>query len=459
MRAKLYLGLLALVSAQGTLPAFPPQAGSVRWIALPEYLQAVRQNALAIRQAGISLRPAQWELYQAQANFLPSLNANASVTQNYGTTFDPFAFARVQQTTTFSSASLSASWILFSGLANHHLLRQARASVGLASASYRRAQVEVLSQALLQFVQTVGDSIGLVLAQQRIERLRVQLDRVTAQLKVGQALLADSLSLAAQIAREESQYLALYHRHRENKLLLLQLMAMEPLQPDSVEFVLGVEVADLGPLSEAEAIQKALDFAPELEEARWREIVQTYALRTVRAGYSPTLALSASLQTNYSSNAGDLRFDPVRGLIRELVPFDRQVRENFNQFVSLSLSVPIFQQLRRRSQVVRAEANLSTAQLQTFQQRLEVTRRTQQAYMAWQNALAQEIAARRSVEAAERAFRQARLQYENGTLPYWSFREALLTYTQVQAEYAQARLDLTLRTLLLGAYIGRYSQL
>lgn len=311
----------------------------------------------------------------------------------------------------------------------------------------------------MQFVQTVGDSIGLVLAQQRIERLRVQLERVSAQLQVGQVLLADSLSLAAQIAREEAQYLALYHRHRENKLLLLQLMAAEPLQPDAVEFTLGFEVAELGPLSEEEALQKALAFAPELEEARWRELLQTYAVRVARAGYSPTLAATASIQTNYSSNAGNLRFDPVRGIVREPLPFERQVRDNFNQFVSLSLSVPLFQQLRRRTQVIRAEANLSSAQLQTFQQRLEVTRRTQQAYMAWQNALAQEVAARRSLAAAERAFRQTRAQYENGALPYWSFREALLAYTQAQAEYAQARLDLTLRTLLLGAYIGKYSQL
>lgn len=457
MKAKYFLCIVGGVWAQVVLPVFPP--AKVQYISLPDFLRSVSQQALSIRQAAVQLRPAQWDLYQAQVAFLPSLSANASVTQNYGTTFDPFAFDRVQQTTTFSSGSISANWILFAGLANHYLLKQARASAAMTQATVRRTQTEVLAQALTQFGQTLADSSALVIAQQRIERLRDQLQRLTLQLSVGQALLADSLSLAAQLAREEAQYLALYHRHRENKLLLLQLMGREDLSPDSVEFHLGVTVPELGVLSEAEALRQALSVAPELEEARWREIVQTYGLRVARARYWPTLSASASIQTNYSSNAGNIRFDPVLGIVREPLSFERQVRENVNQSVFLSLSVPIFQQFRQRGQVVRAEASLQVAQIQTQQQRQQVIRRTQQAYLAWQNAMAQESALLRSAEAAERAYRQAQVQYEGGRISYWAYREALQVYTQAQMELAQARIDRQFRTLLLGAYIGKYSDL
>lgn len=451
------LGFFLFLFAQEGLPSFPPTG--VKWIALPTFLAAVRENALTVRQAALSLRTTQWEVYQGYANFLPNISASASATQNYGTTFDPYAFTRVQQTTTFSSGSVGASWTLFAGLANHYLLRQAQANAALAQATYRRTQTEVLAQALMQFIQTLSDSSALVLAQQRMERLRDQLARVTAQLAVGQVLLTDSLSLAAQLAREEAQYLSLYARHRENKLALLQLMAWDEVQVDSVEFTLGIPVEPLGLLTEAEALQKALAFAPELQEARWRELLQQYALRAARAGYWPTLSLNASIQTNYSSNAGNIRFDPVLGIVREPLPFDRQVRENFNQSVALSISVPIFRQLRQRTQVVRAEANLQNAQFQTLIQRQQVVRKTQQAYMAWQNALAQERALQRSVEAAERAFRQAKAQYEAGRVSYWTFREALQAYTQAQAEAAQAHIEVQLRTLLLGAYIGKYADL
>ncbi len=459
MRAKKAgVGLnLALVWAQVSLPPFPPQG--VRWISLGEFLRAVSQQALTIQQAALQLRPAEWDAFQARFNFLPSLSASASATQNYGTTFDPFAFSRVQQTTTFSSASVGANWVLFAGLANHYLLKQARANAAAVRASLRRVQAEVLTQALTQFSQTLADSVALVLAQQRLERLRDQLARVRLQLEAGQALLSDSLSLAAQLAREEAQYLQLFNRHRENKLLLLQLMGEEEVSPDSVEFHLGLQVPDLGPLSEKEAIQLALASAPELEEARWRLLLQAYALKTARAGYFPTLALNASIQTNYSSNAGNIRFDPVLGLVREPLPFDRQIRDNVNQSVSLSLSVPIFRQFRQRAQVVRAEASVENASLQERLQRQQVVRRTQQAYLAWQNALAQEQALQRSVEAAERAYHQTRLQYEAGRLSYWQFREALLAYSQAQAELAQAQMDRRLRELLLGAYIGKFREL
>ncbi|MEN3041337.1 MAG: TolC family protein [Bacteroidia bacterium] len=451
-----FLGFTSLL-AQTILPPYPPRG--VTYITLPVFLRQVQLNALAIREAATRLRPAQAELTQSYANFLPSLSANSSVTQNYGTTFDPFAFSRVQQTTTFASGSISANWLLFGGLANHYLLRQARSNAALAQATHRRVQTEVLAQALLQFSQTVADSVLIELAQQRMARLRDQLQRLKVLIQAGQALSMDSLSIAAQLAREEAQYITLYNRHRENKLLLLQLMGWDTVSVDAVEFSLGVSVPELGPLTEREAIQAALQTAPEIEEARWRCLLQSYALKSARAAYFPTLSLSASIQTNYSSNAGNLRFDPVQGIIREPSPFSRQIRENVNQSVFLSLSIPIFQQLRRRTQVIRAEGTLHSAELQLEIQTQQVIRRTQQAYLAWQNALQQETALMRSAEAARQALQQAQTQYEAGRISYWSYRESLLTMIQAQAELEQARLDKAFRTLLLAAYIGKYTEL
>ncbi|MCX8112788.1 MAG: TolC family protein [Bacteroidia bacterium] len=455
----LYLGLTLISKGKGqiSLPTFPP--ASIQRITLPTFLRQVQQNAISVRQAAVPLTVAQAELQQAYLAFLPSISANASATQNYGTTFDPFAFDRVQQTTTFGSGSVGANWLIFAGLANHYLLRQARANAALTQATYRRTQTDLLAQALAQFSQTLSDSFLIALSQQRIERLRDQLKRVTILVEAGQSLAIDSLSLAAQLAREEAQYLSLYNRHRENKLLLLQLMGWDSVSVDAVEFTLGVEVPDLGLLTEAEAIQLSIRFAPEIEEARWRTLVQTYSLRAAQAAYFPTLSMSASIQTNYSSNAGNIRFDPVQGIVREPLPFEKQIRDNVNQSIFVSLSVPIFQQGRRRTQVIRAEGSLRNAELQLDLQRQQVVRRTQQAYLAWQNALQQEAALRRSAEAALRALQQSQVQYEGGRINYWTYREALIAATQAQLELEQARLDKALRALLLSAYIGKYRDL
>lgn len=447
--------LFPLLSAQVSSPVFPPSQATR--ITLPEFLRAVYENALLIRQAEVALMPALAQQQQAYASFLPTLSAGVSATQNYGTTFDPFAFSRVQQTTTFGSGSISANWVLFAGLANHYLLRQSRANAALARAAYRRTQAEMLAQALLQFSQTIADSFLIALAQQRIERLHTQLQRVSALLAAGQALSVDSLSLAAQLAREETQYLSLYNRHRENKLLLLQLMGWDTVSVDSVEFSIGVEVPDLGLLEEKEAIQMALRQAPELEEARWRLLVQEYALRSAQAARFPVITASASIQTAYSSNAGNIRFDPIYGIVREPLSFKRQVRENINQSVFISLSIPLFQQLRRHTQVIQARSGIKIAELQLLQQQQGVIRRTQQAYLAWQNALQMESALRRSAEAARQALQQTQIQYEAGRIPYWTYREALITYSQAQLELEQARLDKALRSLLLAAYIGKYT--
>lgn len=452
------VGLLLIGFGLGqALPPFPPPAA--RLITLETFLERTAEASLQILAASVSFRAADWDYYQAHANFLPAISASANVSQNYGTTFDPFAFSRVQQTTTFGGASISASLTLFNGFANHYLLRQARYARLLSHATYRRIQNEVLAQALTQFFQTLGDSIAIELQKQRIERLSAQIQRLKAQVEVGQTISLDLLSLEAQKAREEAQYIALYNRHRENKLALLMLMRWENISPDSVEFTLGIPVPEKTFIHE-EVVEKALRYAPELEEARFRTLVQTYAYKAARSSYAPTLSLSASMQTNYSSNAGDVRFDPQTfQLIRQPYPFERQVRENFNQSISISLFVPIFQNFRRRAQVVRAETNLQSTQISEMQQRQAVLRRIESAYLSWENAQSSYLAARRSFAAAEKAYLQSQALYEAGRLSYWAYREALTSYNQAQIDLAQAELDLKLRTLLLLAYTGHYQNL
>ncbi len=456
MRSLAWVFTLSFGLAQA-LPPFP--LPGVRLITLETFLERTAEASLQILSATVNFRPADWDYYQAYANFFPALSASANVSQNYGTTFDPFAFSRVQQTTTFGSAFLSANLTLFNGFANHYLLRQARYARILSQATYRRIQSEVLAQALTQFFQTLRDSIAIELQKQRIERLSAQIQRLQAQVEVGQIASIDLLSLEAQKAREEAQYIALYNSHRENKLALLLLMRWENLSPDSVEFTLGVPVPEKT-FAHDEVIEKAFRYAPELEEARFRTLVQTYAYKAARSSYAPTLSLSASMQTNYSSNAGDVRFDPQTfQLIRQPYPFERQVRENFNQAVSLSFSLPIFQNFRRRAQVVRAEANLQSAQINEMQQRQTVLRRIESAYLSWESAQSTYSAAQRSLAAAEKAYLQSQALYEAGRLSYWAYREALTTYNQAQIDLAQAQLDLTLRTLLILAYTGYYQNL
>lgn len=448
------LWLVGFSWAQALLP-FPPVGA--RYISLPAFLERVSEASLQLATAATAFRSADWDVYQAYANFLPALGASASLTQNYGTTFDPFAFSRVQQTTTFGSASLSANLVLFAGLANHYLLRQAKYARLAAHASYKRIQVEVLAQALLQFFQTLADSAAIMLQAQRIARLEAQIARLEAQVGVGQTLDLELASLQAQKAREEAQYVSLYNRHRENKLVLLQLMRWDGLSPDSIEFTLGLEVP-LENFDHSQVVAQALQYAPELEEARFRTLVQTYALRAARSRYWPQLNASASIQTSYSSNAGDIQF--VGGqIVRSPWPLERQVRENFNQSIFLSLSVPIFQRFQVRSQVVRTEASRESASINELQQRQTVLRRVESAYLAWQNAVATLSAAERSYAAAEKAYKQAQAQYESGRLSYWAYREALSNYTQAELDRANAALDLQLRTLLLLAYTGRYSSL
>jgi outer membrane protein len=212
----------------------------------------------------------------------------------------------VQQTTTFGGASLSASLTLFNGFANHYLLRQAKYARLLTHATYRRIQTEVLAQALTQFFQTIGDSIAIELQRQRIERLSAQIQRLQAQVEAGQTLSLDLLSLEAQKAREEAQYITLYNRHRENKLNLLLLMRWESLSPDSVERAqvaraeANLASAQVNALQQRQAVQRRIESA----YLSWESAQVTYGA----AQRSLAAAEKAYFQAQAQYEAGRLSY-------------------------------------------------------------------------------------------------------------------------------------------------------
>ncbi|MGQ9863882.1 MAG: TolC family protein [Bacteroidia bacterium] len=423
-------------------------------LTLPRALESALEYNLSLQRTKYARELAQFGITTAYMGFLPDLSVNLNLAQNYGTTFDQFAFQRVRRTTTFFTPSANATWVIFRGLAQHYLLKQARWRAAGADATVKRTAIEVLVQVLNQFFLALADKPALEIQKERIQSLQTQLELTQTLAQTGARTETEVLSLQATLSREKANLQALLNRHRENTLLLLQLIGWENVAVDSVTLELGMEAPGLEPLPPWPAIQeRALAFAPELEERRINGLIQRYAYKSAQAARFPSLILAGRVGSAYSSNGGQFRLVGT-SFVRERTALGQQLPDNLNQSLSLTLNIPIFTRFTALQNVRSAENAIQNAEIEYRIAYQNVLRRAQQAYLQAENAYTLLQTRQESQQAAQLAFERTQAQYQLGRVNYLQYYEALNAYNIAQLEYQQALQEWHLRYLFLQALQG-----
>lgn len=137
----------------------------------------------------------------------------------------------------------------------------------------------------------------------------------------------------------------------------------------------------------------ALNFLPEIEASKLTIAANEKELEIAKGGFLPTLSLTGSLGSGYTSINDNT--------------FSDQFDFNFNQRVGLSLSIPIFNRNQTKAAVQTANINIEKAEIQKQSTEKEVYKKVETAYQNALSAQEQVIAADASKTAAEQSYKLA----------------------------------------------------
>lgn len=153
---------------------------------------------------------------------------------------------------------------------------------------------------------------------------------------------------------------------------------------------------------------------------------------------------SGGLGTNYytmSSHSSD--------------PFSDQIKNNFSQYLGLSLSIPIFSGFQTRNQIRSAELSRTNQMLQLENSKKSLYKEIQQAYY---NAVAAQEKFRSSLDAdasAKESYELVLAKYENGKANITEFNEARDSFLESESNLARARYEFLFSAKLLDFYRGQ----
>lgn len=395
----------------------------------------LKQQAQVVKNQEISLN-------SARNNRLPGVDASASQSFNFGRGLT-IENTYVNRNTLSTSFSTNASMSVYDGGQITRNIQVQKLQLEASLADLTRAQENLSLQVASVYLEVLFQEELLDVARKQCQLSQSQADRIKKLLDAGKAAESEWADAKALVAADEMSATQAENNYRLSLLTLSQLLELPSPEGFSVVKPELPAAADVVlPLPDA-IMAEAVGIKPEIKAGEYRVKGAERNILLAKTGYYPKLSLGAGLGTSYYKTSG-----------YETTSFGRQMKENFNRYIGLSLSVPVFNRLQTRNQIRSARVQLYTQQLALEQTRKDIYKEIQQAYynaMAAQRQCQSAVAAE---EASQAAFALTATKYENGQSTATEFQEAKTRLAKAQSDGLQARYSFFFRTKILDFYRG-----
>lgn len=404
------------------------------------------EHNITMKQQDVTKQQREIDLNTAKNSRLPDLNGSASQNWSFGrglTSENTYSDTNTSST----SFSLGTSVPLFSGLKIPRTIELNKLNLETATADMEKARNDISVQVAQAYVQILYDLEMRDVAQRQISIDSMQVARLKEMYRNGKASGVDVAQQEATLAQSRLTYTQADNDYRLALLALTQLLELPSpegfaiIRPD----VGGIDPsAGAVPPSPDEIYQEAITFKPEIKAELYRLKSTEMNIKIAQSALLPTLSLNAGIGSNYYKTSGF-----------KAESFGRQMRNNFSQYIGLSLNVPIFNRFATRNSIRSAKLERETQQLQLDNVRKNLYKEIQQAYY---NTIAARAKYESSMEASrsnKAAFDLMSAKYEYGKANITEFNEAKNNWLKAESDLVIAKYEYVYDTSLIDFYRGK----
>ncbi len=414
---------------------------------LEQCIDYAMENNIQIKQSELDEQSAEINLFGSRMQSLPDLNANASYTASKGRSIDPFTNIIVDREIESQRGGISAGIPVFNGFRIRNSVKRDQQSLLASNYDLAAMKNDVTLNVVTFYTNILFNKELLETSKLRLETTESQQNRVDKQVEIGVLPMADLLQIRQQMANDELEVI-----RAENNLALSKLQLKQALQiPADVEF--EIEVPDLNEPDGGDFIESssqvylyALKNQPIIKAAEARTESATYGVGVARSNYYPSLSVNAGLSTSYSSVAAE-----------QLPDFSYLDQLDFNQqqFVGLSLNIPIFNKFQVRNNVQQAILNQKSSEYQLINSKNQLQQTIEQAYLDVRSAGKAYSALENSLKAAQLSFDNAEQRLQLGATDVVAYTQIKNDFERVRSDLIRAKYDYIFKLKVLDFYQGK----
>lgn len=392
---------------------------------------------LSVKARQLNIESGQLQLTEAKDRFLPSLNASAGESLNFGRGLTANNTYADRNTTNFQwGASLQLP--LFQGLSEYRQIKVAKSNLQQLLYEHEAAKDNVTLNIISQYLQVLYAKEVHASALSQLSQTTYEVGRQKALLEAGKVPEADLLDAESQKAQDELQVVT---SENDIKVSLVELANLLQL-PDVGDFDIAPIPEDEPIIPTAESVFNAAMMHNNSILAASQSIkTAEHNISLAKSGYIPRLSFNAGIGSSYYT---------VGGYVND--PFSAQMKHNFSTYVGVSLSIPIFDAFSTRNSVRQAKLQHLSAQLQLDQQSTDLYKTIQLAYYQACGAREKYLASLSTLEKTRRSFAATQEKYNLGRATPAEFEQAKNNLFRIEISSIQSHYEYLLRHRILIFY-------
>lgn len=421
--------------------AFSLCAPAQRVMTLAQCIDYAVSHNVNVKRYANNVEQQKVQLSTARNSRLPDLTAGASQSFNFGRGLNS-ENAYVNRNTQSTGFNLQTSVPLLTGGRIPNEIAMSRLNLQAATADLEHARQSIALQVAAAYLQAVYAAEVVKVQEAQVAFSKIQKDRISKLFNAGKSPESDVVEAHSQVAQDE---MGRTQAKCDYKLAMLDLsQLLELSSPDSIEIVApqGESSPTLPPLPDR-IFARAEGAKPEIQAEKLRLQAAEKNIRIAKAALYPTLSLGAGLSSEYYKTSG-----------YQAASFSKQLSDNFNKSIGLSLNIPIFNRLATRNSIRQAKLQQSEQALQLDETKKTLYKEIQQAYYNAVNAQAKYESALAARKAAESNFNMMTGKFENGRANATELEEAKTKRANAITSTLQAKYEYILRMKIIEFYEG-----
>lgn len=442
---------------------------------LEDCVKYALDNNIQIKRVGLQSDVARNNYQQSKFQALPNLNGGGSYNLNYGRNVDRYTNEIVNTNVISDNFYVQSSINLFSGFQTINSIQQNRFLLDASLQSLEKAKNDISIQIATVFLQVLSGEEALDIAKNQFEVTHLQLEKTKKLVEVGNKARGDLLGMQAQEANDKYNITIANNNLKIAYITLVQLLELKSVDDFKIKIPDSIAIDHSNVLATVDDIYKEAEAKlPEIKSAQSQLRSYEKGLAVTRGQLYPTLSLAGTISTGYSNarqktigynnvtnTLGFVNDDPSLPVYYHSVspvggnyPFFSQLKDNQGKSISLSLSVPIFNQFQVRKSVKNAKIRVHDGDYSLQQAKKGLYAEIQKAHTNAMAAFDQYNSANEAVIANEEAFKYNQQKYDVGMISSVDFNIVKNDLTKAKSNFIQAKYDYIFKIKVLDFYRG-----
>ncbi len=368
--------------------------GAVLKWSLGDCLEYAKSHNISLLQGENTLAQNIESTLQAKAAKYPSISLSSSqrVTN--------FPSADNDRTTYSGSYDLGASMTLYSGGRLNRALELQRLTEQITRYSNEETEINIFIAVSEAYLNVLYAAETVKVNEENVEVSRQELERGRELKRVGTIAKSDLAQLESQYSSDLYMLVVSRNNLESGKMTLRQLLQLDmsvEMEFDEPE-IIDSEVMKIIPDKET-AFNNALETQPQIKAMALNTEYSEVAVKQARAGYIPSISLSAGIGTSHVSHDGNL---------------GEQTKDNFNESVGLSISIPITSNRTNKTAVNQAKLEQEMTELTNRQTYLNLQQDVESTWLDARSSQEEYVAALSNLDYVSESYSLVSKQFDVG---------------------------------------------